>query len=139
MIASVFPRQYRAYDFDNKVMLYEKDLIERGLTISPDGLPHFHKVPFFNIVIMWYSGQNAKDGTRVYEGDICEMAVLNEFGSATKCNAIMRYNKPTNQFILQMPAERGNQFLSVAEVSVIGNEFENPELLKLVTLKKTNG
>lgn len=139
MIASHFPRQFRAYDLENKVMLYEKDLIEKGVTIAPDGLPYFHKEPLFNIAIMWFSGQKASDGKKVYEGDICEMAVLNEFGSATKHTAIMQYHKPANQFILQMPAEKGNQVFNVVDVKIIGNEFDNPDLIQLVTTKKFNG
>lgn len=123
-------------------MIYPEELVTLGFSIAPDGLPVWIKPPLANISLMWCTGQKTTDGTLLYEGDICEMGVINEFKSAVKGHSIMRWHSPTSQFILQMPAEKGNQFFNTVDIFLLGNEFENPELIPLITPKpkeKLNG
>lgn len=133
MIASQFPRTYRAYCFDDKKMYYADALIKLGMTLSPDGLPAFSKEPHFSVCLMWFSGQLDKNQKEIYEGDICKVHLKNEYGSLTVDYAIMRWHAPAKQFILQMPSPFGNQLLEVAEVELLGNEFENTELVPLIS------
>ena len=133
MKASKFPRSYRAYCFDDKKMYYPKDLIKLGMSLSPDGLPSFTKEPHFSIVLMWNTGQLDKNQKEIHESDICKVKIKNEFGSVTEDYAVMRYNQSTNQFILHVPMPYGGQLMEITEAELIGNEFENPELIPLIT------
>lgn len=133
MKASQFPREYQAYDFDEKKMYTQKELMDLGMTLTPEGLPYFSKEPHFSIVLLWFSGQLDKNRKKIFEGGICKMHMKNEFGSKTLEYGIMRWNVGTKQFILETPSPFGGQTYEVDEVELLGNEFENPELLSLVT------
>jgi hypothetical protein len=139
MKATSFPREYRAFDLDKKEMLYSKDLINRGFSLMPDGLPSNTKEPLFNIVLCWYSGQVDHKKTKIFEGDICKIDIKNEFGSLTVDYGIMRWNQQAQSFMLLIPSSGISRMLNVAKVEKLGNEFENEELLPLVNNKPLNG
>jgi hypothetical protein len=132
MKASSFPRVYRAYDLDEKVMYSPEKLAKLGFTIAPDGLPSNALKPLFNIVVMWFSGQHDHEGKPIFEGDICRCDIMNEFGSLTVDYGIMRWNPNVFQFILMIPSAQGGELLNVQKVGLLGNEFDNPELVPLV-------
>ena len=132
MKASAFPRIYKAYDLETNTMLSTKELASRGFTVAPDGLPSNMKEPLFNIVLLWWSGQIDKDGKQIFEGDICKVLIKNEFGSASVDYGVMRWVKEFNQFILMIPVEKGGQLFETVSSELLGNEFENPELVPLV-------
>lgn len=132
MKASQFPRIYRAYDLEEKVMYSPEALAKQGFTIAPDGMPSNALKPLFNIVVMWFSGQIDKNEKPIFEGDICKVSILNEFGSLTPDYGVMRWNPDVRQFLLMIPSAFGGQILNVQEVELLGNEFENPELVPLV-------
>ena len=132
MKASAFPRIYKAFDLEKNIMLSPKELASRGFTIAPDGLPSNATEPLFNIVVLWWSGQIDHDGKQVFEGDICKVHIKNEFGSIVIDYGIMRWVKELYQFILMVPSAQGGHSLDVQKVELLGNEFENPELVPLV-------
>lgn len=136
MKATQFPREYRAFDLDKKEMLSSKDLINRGFSLMPDGLPSNTKEPLFNIVLMWYSGQVDHKKSKIYEGDICKCDIANEFGSLTVDYGIMRWNQQAQSFMLLIPSSGATRMLNVTKVEKIGNEFENEELVPLVSNNK---
>lgn len=139
MKASPFPRTYRAYDYGLNKMYSPDDLIALGVTLSPDGLPHYHALPIDSIVLLWCSGQMDSDEKLIYEGDICRMEAQTEFGSSMVLYGIMRWSPENRQFILQTPAEEGGRIFYVTRVKLLGNEFEHKDLVPLITPPQTNG
>lgn len=139
MKASSFPRVYRAFDLDRNIMLNPKELASEGFTVAPDGLPSNTIKPMFNIVLLWFSGQTDHEGRNIFEGDICKVHVKNEFGSIVIDYGVMRWVAELRQFILMIPSAQGGRMLDVQKVELLGNEFENPELVPLVKHEPVNG
>lgn len=131
MKASSFPRIYRAWNLDTNEMLSGEKLADAGFSIMPDGLPSFMKPPVFSCVVMWFSGKLDKNRKMIFEGDICKVHVQNEWGSLTVDYGVMRWN-PDIGFMLMIPSAQGGVMLNVQEVELLGNEFENPELVPLI-------
>lgn len=132
MKSSSFPRTYRAYDLDKGVMLSPKELTSRGFTVAPDGLPSNATEPLFNVVLMWFSGQQDNNGNKLFEGDICKLEIRNEFGSTVVDYGIMRWVPEKSFFSLMVPSAVGGVQLDIQKVNLVGNEFENPELVPLI-------
>ena len=136
MKASAFPRRYKAFDLERNIMLSPEQLAREGFTVAPDGLPSNATKPMFNVVLLWFSGQVDDDQREIFEGDICKIQVANEFGSTSPDYGIMRWNTVSRQFILMVPQAQGGHMLDIKSVKLLGNEFENPELVALVKMKK---
>lgn len=132
MKASSFPRIYRAWNLDTQEMLSPEKLASAGFTVAPDGLPSFQKPPVFACVVMWFSGKVDHKNKPIFEGDICKVSIVNDFGSLTIDYGVMRWNQDVGQFLLMIPSAQGGHMLNVQEVELLGNEFENPELVPLV-------
>lgn len=132
MKASAFPRSYRAFNPDENRMLYQKELTERGFSISPDGLPCCAKENLLDVIVTWFSGKKDGDGLPLYEGDICKVEIKNEFSSVAIDYGVMRWNNDIGQFLLMIPSAQGGVILNVQKVQLLGNEFENQELVPLV-------
>lgn len=143
MKASAFPRIYRAYDLEEKKMYSPEALAKAGFTVAPDGLPSNASKPLFNIVLMWYSGRTDDSGKKIFESDICKIGILNDFGSLTIDYGIMKWDKLRCTFMLLIPSAVANMELKIQSVVLLGNEFENPELVPLVNneqlIEKSNG
>lgn len=131
MQASGFPRAYRAFLPDTNELLYGDKLLDRGVTLTPDGLPYFASRPF-PLILMWFSGQYDHEKKPLFEGDICKLHVANEFGSLIVDYGVMRWNRQTSSFFLAVPSTAPTQNLNVQKVELLGNEFENQELVRLV-------
>lgn len=131
MKASGFPRVCRGWNTDTNEMLSPDKLVSLGLTISPDGLPAYRERPF-PVILMWFSGQTDSNNKPLFEGDICKIQVVNEFGSIIVDYGVMRWNPVTSQFHLSVPSSSPNQLLNLQKVELLGNEFENQELVPLV-------
>ncbi len=139
MKASAFPRVYRAFDLDRNLMLNPKQLASEGFTLAPDGLPSNSIKPMFNIVLLWFSGQSDHEGRHLFEGDICKCQIKNEFGSVVVDYGVMRWSDSLQSFSLMIPSAQGGVKLDVQSVELLGNEFENPELVALVKHEPVNG
>lgn len=139
MKASSFPRVYRAFDLDRNIMLNPKQLASEGFSVAPDGLPSNQLKPMFNIVLLWFSGQSDHEGRHLFEGDICKCHIKNEFGSVVVDYGVMRWVNDLQSFSLMIPSAQGGIKLDVQKVELLGNEFENPELVPLVKHEPVNG
>jgi len=133
MQATKFPRAYRAWNLDTQTMLMPDELVKTGFTITPDGLPSYREMPFA-VVLMWFSGKQDVNNQPIFEGDICKVQIKNEFGSMIVDYGIMRWESNMSAFMLQVPSLNAGQMLDVQSVELLGNEFQNPELVPLVKL-----
>lgn len=131
MKASRFPREYRVFNLEENRMMKPAELESVGFSIAPNGLPVFREKPF-DCVVMWRTNSKDKRGHFLFEGDICKLAIKNEFGSLSIDYAIMRWVESASAFILQIPVKGVQQLLDVTDVERLGNEFEHAELRELV-------
>jgi len=64
-----------------------------------------------------------KNGKEIYEGDIVDTIVL-----PTPC--VVKWDMECAKFIIDLGAGDYYEFIDIDEIEVIGNRFENPELLE---------
>lgn len=82
--------------------------------------PEFHKYPVYTDTLGQYTGLTDRNGARIFEGDILEAENGNRGHVVFRNGAFMKLCNSED-----MP------FLIAADVNVvIGNVFDNPELLK---------
>jgi len=84
-----------------------------------------------NSELMQFTGLKDSKGKEIYEGDI----IKHEFGLSKKSLiGIVRYNKEFARFQVESSSDFAGLILTTTlkTEEVIGNEFENPELLKEV-------
>lgn len=85
-----------------------------------------------DFTLMQFTGMLDKDGKRIYEGDIVSYREkTNEHGDAQHLIAWVQYNSVACAFGIGR-SEVWNFFydFGLTDVKVIGNIYENPELLK---------
>lgn len=128
MKASNFPSDTKGFDLEKKVFYTSDELFKLGLLLTPSGLPYWTEQPL-DIVLLRCSGQMAMDGTILFEGDICEFDVPNDFGSVVKKRGVMKWDKDNSRFYIHISSMTKGQEVHIANVKVIGHELLNLELL----------
>ena len=119
--------KFRIWDMDRKVMLgsryvifYDGDFYENYRDLE-DG------ILIENIAVMQYTGLKDKDGAEIYEGDIIEFVPL----ETSINNRVVKFEKGV--FKAELIRSGSSITLSnfqESEIKVIGNIYENPELLE---------
>lgn len=105
--------KFRAWDSRNRKMDICDSLDER----FPDFAVNFQDAQY---VVMQFTGQMDKNGKEIYEGDVCKAP--HDFGPG---------GFSERQFTVGWHNERGYQwnYWDLTQIEVIGNIYENPELL----------
>lgn len=127
--------KFRGYNAKNKEWLYGCYLINRGEHfICPDGIQHLGKTPEdFQIdpkTLGQFTGLYDKNGKEIYEGDIigykCDSLYVVAYNDTFASYALNKVGYKIEPFIVHITQGWLNEFNKV----VIGNIYDNPELLK---------
>lgn len=82
-----------------------------------------------DIVLMQFTGLHDKNGKPVYEGDIVKGTFANGIGSFQEMIGDIFYNQQRAEFAVQAASHPDNQWSIPQNCEIIGNVYENPELL----------
>src|SRR5258708_3421185 len=124
-------KEFRAWDGENKKMIFWtlNDLLVRfGEPEYQFGVEDRPSV-FFDW--MEYTSLKDKNGKKIYEGDVVKQKVGNEFKSRQEIIGEVRWH-PDGQWGIKFMSEAPEgYFQGEAEApEIIGNIYENPELIK---------
>ena len=88
------------------------------------------RVSFDDVELMQYTGLTDKNGTRIYENDIVKFIVLEGYGErADQFEYIDKVEYYISEFELrQIGLKLSDE--SIIVIEIIGNVYENPELLE---------
>lgn len=112
--------KFRAWDICHKEMIYEIDDIDflHEEVYWKQCFAH----PFQDISLMQFTGLKDKNGKEIYEGDI--------LGGALLCGAV-HWDNLRSKYVVQLTPEGWHDLPIISEMKeVVGNIYENPELLK---------
>ena len=119
----------RIWDMDRKVMLgiqyvifYNGDFYENYRDLE-DG------IPIENIVVMQSTGLKDKNGVGIFEKDIVKIEVDDGFDYIDSVGFV-DWNEKEREYALFLKGEPWRRLSIEDEVEVIGNIYENPELLE---------
>lgn len=121
--------KFRAWDKKSKVII-PWDLISESRTLA--FFVNNHNRNISNCVLMQFTGLIDRNGKDIYEGDIVEFyeGDIVEYSRTFKVKIIFQ----DGGFKLQGPQDMGSVFLKYFTcdnaVSVIGNIYENPNILE---------
>jgi len=128
-----FNRTYKAFDFTSKKVLSPQELETLGIAISPTGkIYQAGGLPPMSLKILFFSGMHSSKGLPLFEGDICKIGVKMhpDLPSLTEKWAVVRWIPQRTCFTLQIVSSQKDVAFEVREVELMGNEYENPQLLE---------
>lgn len=120
--------KFRIWDVENKEMLkvqeldFESTFYGGRIAIRPDKYNDYFDTE--DMILMQYTGINDKFKNEIYEKDIVYVPGEDE-------NAIIEWDEKTARFVISFDGwiSDFDNFYGY-ELEVIGNEFDNPELLR---------
>ena len=129
--------KFRAWDdFDKRMGLVTDICFENDVCVnfSPD--VEYEKFEWQDIVLMQYTGLKDKNGKEIYEEDILLMPFKKQLVRSSKpgkknFNVAIEFF-PENGWLFQWPKNMGEYQYACGykNSEVIGNIYENPEILK---------
>ena len=85
------------------------------------------------VIFMQWIGHfdDSPERKKIFMGDICEVELINDFGSASKYTSIVGFNAEKAQFTYDIFDSKGALFpgQKMGKTIVVGNQYENPERL----------
>ena len=121
--------KFRAWTEEGEVMYYDVYPFEDDtLLLSYDEIA-FDEVPASDFILMQSTGLKDKNGNEIFEGDIVKFTITNGFDYVVDEYGAVIY-KQGAFFIVKDFAEYLISYVYTKEVEVIGNIYENQELLE---------
>ena len=120
--------KFRVWDTENKEMLkvqeldFEDTFYGGRLSIRTDQYNDYFDIE--DMILMQYTGLKDRNGKEIYEGDIVYIMPEDERGIIRWDNETARYVVIYDNIISDFDNWYGK------DLEVIGNEFDNPELLE---------
>ena len=112
--------KFRAWDIDKKEMFIPSMITSSGDISRPYGIDNWCKAE-----LMQFTGLQDKNGKDIYEGDIVEYEDLALDGGGDGEKHIVCFESLEEAIMFNM----GFKYVGSEQMEIIGNIYENPELL----------
>ena len=120
--------KFRAWTEEGKVMYYDVyPFKDDTLLLSYDEIA-FDEVPASDFILMQSTGLKDKNGKEIYEVDIVRFALTDGFNYVMDKDGVVTY-KLGAFYVVNGLTEYLISDININDVEVIGNIYENPELL----------
>ena len=118
--------EFRAYIKDKNKIFNVKtiDFTYKFITFEEDNNPKDTMRMIDQVELMQYTGLKDKNGTKIFEGDIVNMLNITDYPMQIK------WNKKWARFIFYNLVDKTEMNLFTEQCEVIGNIYDNPELIK---------
>ena len=118
--------KFRAWDKEKKIMgeVLGIDILHKEIFFSNEDVDCYEHVDFKDIELMQYTGLKDKNNKEIYEGDIVTLhnSKYKVIFNSKEAGFVLR----DDEFEMNIPFTNNNN----KRMEVIGNIYENPELLK---------
>ncbi len=131
------------YDKHHKQMLYPDELHNSGVFLDAFGRPFQLKRHWFSVTIAYLTGcvvmhqtpHRTAKGEQLWEGDICDFDIPNNFGSFTACRGLMGWDRGLQKWNISITAPEQSMFVDGFHVGLInlrrvGDLYTTPDILK---------
>ncbi|MCO4564837.1 hypothetical protein Si081_01092 [Streptococcus infantarius subsp. infantarius] len=120
--------KFRAWTEEGKVMYYDVYPFEDDtLLLSYDEIA-FDEVPASDFILMQSTGLKDKNGNEIFEGDIVRFTLEDGFSYVIDEKGVITY-KLGAFYVINGLTEYLISDININEIEVVGNIYENPELL----------
>ena len=116
--------------FENPIMDYDVTLNPEGFWCDVEGGWDIHGV-YYTIPIMQFTGMKDRNGKEIYDGDVIDVDCSGVGGAFQDGRYVVKFFLPDCAFCLeQIDGQNAISFNECYDYEVVGNVYENPELLK---------